>query len=123
MAAVRSRGNKSTEQALIRIFRQRGITGWRRGSLIEGKPDFVFPKMQTAVFVDGCFWHGCTKHKTIPVQNRQFWKEKIEANNARDKLVNGILRKKGWKVIRLWEHDMKRDESRVLARIKKALRV
>ena len=119
MAAVRSRGNVSTELALARIFRKEGITGWRRNRGIFGiRPDFVFLSKNLAIFVDGCFWHGCTKCRTIPKQNRAFWKKKIEGNRKRDKKVMPELRRRGWKVVRLWEHDLKR-EGKILDRLRR----
>jgi DNA mismatch endonuclease (patch repair protein) len=78
MAAVRSRGNRATELKLILIFRVNGITGWRRNQRLPGKPDFVFRKERLAVFVDGCFWHGCPKHGELPAANRQYWCLKVD---------------------------------------------
>ena len=57
MSRIRSRGNRDTELALAKLFRRHGITGWRRNQHVFGKPDFIFPKLHMAVFVDGCFWH------------------------------------------------------------------
>lgn len=108
MALVRGTSNKSTELRLIQIFRANGITGWRRGSKLPGKPDFVFPKLKTAIFVDGCFWHGCPRHATKPKTNARFWRNKIATNKARDRKVNRVLRAKSWKVIRVWEHELAR---------------
>jgi DNA mismatch endonuclease (patch repair protein) len=65
----------STELRLVAVFRALGITCWRRKAAVLGKPDFVFPKRKLAVFVDGCFWHGCPLHATQPKQNAQFWRE------------------------------------------------
>ena len=62
MSRIRGRGNKDTELALAKLLRRHRITGWRRNQPVFGKPDFVFPKLKLAVFVDGCFWHGCPKH-------------------------------------------------------------
>jgi DNA mismatch endonuclease (patch repair protein) len=107
MSRIRGKGNKATEVALATLFRVNGITGWRRHYPIEGKPDFAFPKLKLAVFVDGCFWHGCPKHATHPKGNGAFWLAKLEANKARDRKVNRLLRLKGWRVLRIWEHDMK----------------
>ena len=136
MAAIRSRGNVGTELRLIRIFRAHGITGWRRGCVIRGqktedrrqkkrfsvRPDFVFPKLKLAVFVDGCFWHGCSKHGTEPKTHRAFWRKKIARNRARDRQVNRALRRLGWGVIRVWEHELKRkDEGRLLRRLRSYL--
>jgi len=106
MSRIRSRGNKDTELALMRLFRQNHITGWRRHQDVFGKPDFLFRRNRLTLFVDGCFWHGCPKHCKIPAGNRAFWKKKFAANKARDLRVNRELRKLGWRVIRIWEHDL-----------------
>ena len=106
MSRIRSRGNKNTELRLIGIFRANGITGWRRHQPVFGKPDFVFPKLRVAVFVDGCFWHSCPLHATKPHNNCAFWRKKFAANKARDLLVNRTLRKSGWRVLRMWEHEL-----------------
>ncbi len=122
MSCIRSRGNKDTELALVKIFRQNQITGWRRNQKIFGKPDFVFPKLKLAVFVDGCFWHGCPKHGTQPKGNRAFWKNKFARNIARDRLVNRTLRSANWRVLRIWQHELsRRNESRLLRRLHRAL--
>jgi DNA mismatch endonuclease (patch repair protein) len=73
---------------------------------VFGHPDFIFRAARFAVFVDGCFWHGCPKHCKIPTGNRAFWKRKFTANKARDRRVNRVLRQTGWRVIRIWEHDL-----------------
>jgi len=118
MGRIRGTGNKDTELRLIQIFRVAGITGWRRGSRLSGRPDFVFPKLKTTVFVDGCFWHGCPKHATWPATRAAFWLAKITGNKARDRKVNRLLRSKGWKVIRVWEHELaKKNVPRLLRRL------
>jgi len=71
-----------------------------------GKPDIVLPKYKTVIFIDSCFWHGCKKHGSIPTTRTKFWTEKIERNKARDKEVNKHYEKEGWRVIRVWEHDL-----------------
>jgi DNA mismatch endonuclease (patch repair protein) len=106
MSRIRGRGNKDTELALMKLLRQHGITGWRRNQNVFGKPDFLFRRNRLALFVDGCFWHGCKKHCKIPAGNRGFWKKKFAANKARDRRVNSELRKLGWRVVRIWEHDL-----------------
>ena len=119
MRSIRGHSNKTTELRLIQIFRANGITGWRRGSKLPGKPDFVFPKLKTAVFGDGCFWHGCPRHGTKPKTRASFWLAKITGNKTRDRKVNRLLRAKGWKVIRVWEHELRRkDEAKLLRRLK-----
>ncbi|MBI5886179.1 MAG: DNA mismatch endonuclease Vsr [Deltaproteobacteria bacterium] len=104
MAQVRSSGNKSTEQKMIVVFKENKVKGWRRKYPLFGKPDFVFPKERVAVFVDGCFWHGHSKLCRMPENNNEYWIKKIEGNKKRDKKVNQELKKKHWKVLRIWEH-------------------
>ena len=107
MARIRGSGNKATELRLMAIFKAHGITGWRRKAAVFGKPDFVFPKQKLAVFVDGCFWHGCPIHATQPKTNAKFWRTKIARNQARDVLVTRTLRRDGWRVLRVWEHELR----------------
>src|SRR5271170_6573395 len=102
MSLIRGRGNKNTEVALAKLFRRNKITGWRRHQKIFGKPDFIFRQMRLALFVDGCFWHGCPKHGTKPKGNAAFWKNKFSRNIVRDRLVTRTLRKAGWRVLRIW---------------------
>lgn len=116
MSAIKGRGNKATELALMTVFRRYGVTGWRRNAAVFGKPDFVFRKQRVAVFVDGCFWHGCPKHSDLPVSNRDFWRTKLAANLARDRRVNRELRKQGWRVLRVWEHELRSQKETHLVR-------
>jgi len=106
MAAIKSKGNKDTELKLIAIFRANGINGWRRNQKLVGKPDFVFKNQRLAVFVDGCFWHGCPKHGRKPNNNSDYWIAKLRRNKYRDKNVNKELRNIGWRILRLWEHEL-----------------
>lgn len=148
MSRIRSHGNKDTEQRLAAIFRAHGITGWRRQvairfqvsgskSRVSGRkdskletwnlkpsksvrPDFVFRAERLAVFVDGCFWHGCPEHFRRPQTRQKFWDAKITRNQARDAEVTKALRKAGWRVLRLWEHDLAvKREKRLLARLRR----
>ena len=122
MALIRSRGNKDTELRMIALFRAHGITGWRRNARVFGKPDFVFRAAKVAVFVDGCFWHGCPRHATMPRNNRAFWKAKFARNAARDREVTRTLRKAGWRVLRVWECALTRKRAvGTAARIARAL--
>lgn len=120
MSRVRGGGNSATELKLMSLFRAAKITGWRRRFRAFGKPDFVFPKNRVAVFVDGCFWHGCPLHGTLPSSNRAFWQAKLNRNIRRDKLVRKTLKASGWQVIRIWQHDL-RDSLKVLRRVSRAL--
>jgi DNA mismatch endonuclease (patch repair protein) len=86
------------------------------------RPDFVFRREKVAIFVDGCFWHGCPEHFRRPKSRQKFWDAKIARNIARDVSVTKALRKAGWRVLRLWEHELaKQREKRLLARLRRAL--
>jgi DNA mismatch endonuclease (patch repair protein) len=115
MAAIRSSGNRDTELKLASLLKKYGITGWRRNQPVFGKPDFIFRRQKVAVFVDGCFWHGCPKCYRRPRSNKKYWNGKVVRNKARDRHVNGNLSKLDWRVVRIWEHDLaKRGEACVL---------
>ncbi|MDO8541903.1 MAG: very short patch repair endonuclease [Opitutaceae bacterium] len=119
---IRGSGNKDTELRLIGIFRTHGIRGWRRRHRIAGKPDFVFLREKLVVFVDGCFWHGCPTHATWPKNNAEFWRTKLLGNRRRDRAVNRLLKKAGWRVVRIWEHALARKhEARTVARLLRVL--
>lgn len=120
MAKVKGRENKATEIRLLKLFREERISGWRRRSLAFGKPDFTFPSKRLAIFVDGCFWHGCPVHGTVPASNRAFWQNKLERNKSRDKLVSRTLKASGWTVLRIWQHEL-REPDKVTKRIHRAL--
>lgn len=111
MASVRSQGNLTTEILLGKVLRAAGVCGYRKHWPIQGKPDFAWPARKVAVFVDGCFWHGCVKCRSLPKSNAAFWKNKIDNNRRRDRRVTRALRRKGWKVIRIWECCVKKDSS------------
>lgn len=107
MRQVKSSRNKSTELKLLDFFKTNRIKGWRRTFKLHGKPDFVFPKTRTALFVDGCFWHGHNCRNTKPKDNKDYWTAKIKRNKQRDKDVTKTLTDSGWTVIRIWECELK----------------
>lgn len=82
------------------------VPGWKRRSI-----DIAFPGKKLAIFIDGCFWHGCSEHRNIPAHNAQWWTEKIQANRMRDEDTTLLLQEAGWQVFRFWEHD---DPTRVV---------
>lgn len=84
---------------------------------LPGKPDIVFVGKRIAIFVDGCFWHKCPKCYIKPKSNKKYWLPKIEKNVERDKKNTKLLENKGWKVIRIWEHEIKKDFIVVIDRI------
>ncbi|MDP3027953.1 MAG: very short patch repair endonuclease [Deltaproteobacteria bacterium] len=108
MRNVKARGNKSTELKLIKLFKDYGLTGWRRNYLVIGKPDFVFLTSRLAIFVDGCFWHGCKDHCRIPATNKDYWVDKVNRNKKRDGIINATFRTRNWRVVRIWEHELEK---------------
>jgi len=76
---------------------------------LMGKPDMIFPGPRVAVFVDGCFWHGCPEHGAQPKTNRDFWERKLARNKERDEVVSANLCNDGWIVLRFWEHEITQD--------------
>src|ERR1035437_6304525 len=106
MSLVHSHGNKATELRLIEVLRAHGIAGWRRRQKLPGNPDFVFRKGHACVFVDGCFWHGCPRCYRRPESHRAYWDAKVQRNRERDRLVTRELRSAGWRVVRIWEHQL-----------------
>lgn len=119
MAAIHSKNTHSTERRLRAGLASARISGWRMNAKdLEGKPDFVFDNKKLIVFVDGCFWHGC-KCKRLSKTHKSFWKNKIETNIARDKRVSRVLRRQGWKVIRIKEHELKPSVTKVVQKIAK----
>ena len=121
MSRIRSRGNKATELALVKLFRRHKITGWRRHQKVFGRPDFIFRQARLAVFVDGCFWHGCPRHASKPKTNAAFWRRKFSRNKQRDLRVTRTLRRDGWRVIRIWECSLARNPETCVRRIQGAL--
>ena len=128
MAKVRGRGNATTEGALAAVLWAQGWSGWRRQQAVHGRaargepfrvrPDFVFRSRRLVVFVDGCFWHGCPRHGTKPKGNAAFWRAKFRRNQKRDRRDTRNLRRAGWNVVRLWEHELRtKARPRLLAKL------
>lgn len=88
---------------------------------IFGKPDFASKKFKISIFIDSCFWHKCPKHFRKPTSNNFYWTKKINRNVERSKEVNNHLKKKGWKVLRFWEHEIKKNPGKCLIKIKKSI--
>jgi DNA mismatch endonuclease (patch repair protein) len=111
------KANKGADTAPeLRLRSALHALGWRyrvnfrlKFSEAAVRPDIVFTRRRVAVFIDGCFWHGCPVHMSWPKRNAAFWKQKIEANRARDEMQDRLLREAGWTVVRLWEHQLDED--------------
>ena len=84
---------------------------------LPGTPDFVFTRVKLAVFVDGCFWHGCPQHYRAPRTNADFWRAKVARNEERDRGVDCELSASGWRVLRVWEHEIRLDTPAVARRV------
>lgn len=108
MSAIRGKNTRSTERTLRLALVRAGIRGWRLHAIdIIGKPDVYFPKLKLAVFVDGCFWHGCARCGHIPRTRTSFWAAKILRNTQRDRATVHALKATRINVIRVWEHSLK----------------
>lgn len=115
MGAIKGRNNKSTDARLRMGLVRRGIKGWvLQPKELAGKPDIYFKRKRLAVFVDGCFWHGCPRCGHIPKTRRAFWDAKIQRNKERDKRSNALLAEKRIRAIRIWEHELSTPQSRDL---------
>lgn len=107
MSAIRGRGNRTTEVRLRYMLVSAGLKGWKmHPPWIQGRPDFFFTHQRLAIFVDGCFWHGCKKCGHFPKSNSRFWRVKIERNRQRDLTTRRRLRASGIQVLRVWEHEL-----------------
>lgn len=114
----RTRGRDTKpELALRRALHARGLRFYVDRAPLRGirrRADIVFPRLRLAVYVDGCFFHGCPLHMTWPARNADFWREKIERNIERDSDTDARMEAAGWTVVRVWEH---RDPAEVSAEI------
>ena len=125
-------GNRRVDtqpEVLLRQLLHRAGLRFRKDRLIPLKPrgvrvDVVFPRQRVAVFMDGCYWHRCPEHGTMPATNHEYWRAKFETNMARDARNNAELARDGWRVIRIWEHEVLDDDlaahavSRVLSAVR-----
>jgi DNA mismatch endonuclease, patch repair protein len=122
MAAVQRR-HTAPELRLRQALTSSGLRYRVNGRCgLPGSPDVWFPGPRVAVFVDGCFWHGCPIHGTEPKSNAAFWQAKIQRNRERDQAVDIRLEAMGWIVVRIWEHEVKSDAEAIALRIWAAVR-
>lgn len=107
MGRIRGKGNKTTEQRFRMALVRFGIKGWKLHAQLKGRPDFYFPRKRLAIFVDGCFWHGCVNCGHIPKVHSEFWTAKMQRNRLRDGEVTSALLGDGIGVLRFWEHELR----------------
>lgn len=123
MSRIRSRGNRSTEKRLRAALVSNSVSGWcMHPNNIPGTPDFFFPERGVAIFVDGCFWHGCPKCYRRPKSRQDYWDNKLKRNIRRDRNVDNTLREIDVTVLRIWEHEISDDLRQVMCRIGSILR-
>ena len=112
MSKVRSKDSK-IEIDFRKAIWKAGFRYSKNPTKYFGKPDLVLKKHKVVIFVDSCFWHGCKKHCRLPAIRKKYWTEKIERNRQRDKKVNRYYKKIGWKVLRVWEHELLKNFNKI----------
>ena len=113
----RNRGVDTTPEVVLRKALWGLGLRYTLRSTLPGRPDLVFPLHRVALFVDGCFWHRCPRHAVPPRSNADFWERKLTANVERDARVNRELRALRWRVIRVWEHEIRADTDRLARKL------
>ena len=116
MSRIRGK-NTVPEIKLRKMLFAAGIRGYRIHYNLPGKPDIVFVRKKIVVFIDGCFWHKCPADFQAPETRKDFWMKKIQSNIDRDKKINKQLKHEGWTIIRIWEHEIKKDPENVVKKI------
>src|SRR5689334_20738317 len=99
------RASTKPELALRRELHRRGLRFRVNHAALPGRPDVALIRVRVAVFVDGCFWHRCPEHGTLPRNNREWWQDKLDRNVARDRAKDAALADLGWTVLHIWEHE------------------
>ena len=120
MARVKNAKTKP-EMMLRKALWSRGLRYRLKVKTPAGKPDLVFPRARLAVFIDGCFWHGCPDHYSRPKTRSDFWAEKLEANVRRDGDIRKKLQDAGWQVLRIWEHEVFQNLEAAIDKIEQTL--
>ncbi len=113
MQAIRSKRTK-LENRVCRELWHRGLRFRRNVADLPGKPDIAVKKRKVVVFIDSCFWHGCPDHGHIPATNSDYWLHKIQRNRTRDRAVNQFYTDRGWRIKRVWEHELRENFSGVI---------
>lgn len=119
MSQIRGR-DTGPELTIRRALWQLGYR-YRLHSPVRGKPDIVFPRERIVIFIDGCFWHRCPLHYQAPAANAHMWEKKISGNVARDRAVDRQLADEGWKVLRIWEHEVENQPVKVVRQITRVI--
>ena len=126
MSRIRGKNTKLESDFLKKLSAVSHAKGYRYRKhylKLPGKPDIAFPGRKIAVFIDGCFWHGCKKHFRVPASNVSYWTAKIKRNKERDREVDKASIKAGWTVVRIWEHEIKKSPVASVNKIVHALSI
>lgn len=119
MQQIRSKNTKF-ERAVAMALKKLGKSFGQYANL-TGKPDIVSRKKKVVVFLDSCFWHGCRWHCRVPKSRRSYWVLKMQRNKDRARIVNRVLKKEGWRVVRVWEHELQKDFDKSIRKLAKLL--
>ena len=125
MSRIRAKNTKLEKDFLKKLsglFHKVGYRYRKHYLGLPGKPDIAFPARKIAVFIDGCFWHGCRLHSRVPLSNISYWKKKLKRNQLHDKEMNRAIRKRGWRVVRIWEHQAKKKPEQAIGKIMRVLK-
>lgn len=117
MSKIKSEGT-SAEITVFRFLRREGVYFQKHYKKIKGSPDIALPRKKIAVFIDGDFWHGWNFNKSKERLPEKYWRSKIESNILRNKRQRREMKRKGWKILRVWEHELKKRKNKTLLRIK-----
>jgi DNA mismatch endonuclease (patch repair protein) len=121
MRNIRSTNTK-IEIKVRSVLHKKGFRFRKNVNEIIGKPDIVLPKYNIVIFIDSCFWHCCPYHGNIPTSNKSYWIPKLRRNKERAKEVNSKLKNEGWKVIRIWEHQINSNFNKTITRIEQQIK-
>lgn len=116
MSGIRNKDSKIEIEFRKKLWRL-GFRYRKNVSKYFGKPDLALSKYKIAIFIDSCFWHGCKKHGSMPRTRKKFWETKIKRNKERDEEVNIYYKKSNWKIFRIWEHEIKKNSEKIIAKI------
>jgi len=121
MSKIRSKNTKFEEDFIILLRKSTRKKNRTNVTDIKGKPDIVFDRKRVCVFLDSDFWHGWQYPRWKHLLKNDFWRDKIERNRARDKKTTAFLKRNGWEVIRIWEHQIKNEINKCVTKIVNAL--